>query len=102
MYDPAQPSPYTGPPPRKRHTARNVILICAGALAVIITAAGIIGAATGGTRSPRTVTAAPAATTLTTVTDPSGQTCLSLDSQGYCPGDDPAPSPTTPPSPTTV
>jgi hypothetical protein len=28
----------------------------------------------------------------TTVTDPNGQSCASLDSAGYCPGDDPSPS----------
>jgi hypothetical protein len=35
-------------------------------------------------------TAAPAAT------DPNGQACAALDSQGYCPGDDPSPSPPAP------
>jgi hypothetical protein len=29
-------------------------------------------------------------------TDPNGQTCATLDSQGYCPGDDPSPSPVAP------
>jgi hypothetical protein len=28
------------------------------------------------------------------VTDPSGQSCATLDSSGYCPGDDPPPAPT--------
>ncbi len=101
MHDPTQPPPWT-PPPRKRHTARNVILICAGALAVIIIAAGAIGAAVGSGKTPPTATGATVATTAATATDPNGQNCLSLDSQGYCPGDDPTPAPTTPPSPTTV
>ena len=30
------------------------------------------------------------------VTDPAGNTCTSLDTAGYCPGDDPAPSVTDP------
>lgn len=38
-------------------------------------------------------TASPAATF---VTDPSGNQCAALDSNGYCPGDDPTPSPTAP------
>jgi hypothetical protein len=33
----------------------------------------------------------PAVTAPTQQTDPNGQQCASLDSQGYCPGDDPAP-----------
>jgi hypothetical protein len=36
------------------------------------------------------------ATTTTKLTDPNGQQCVSYDSTGYCPGDDP----TTPPAPT--
>src|SRR5260370_3696046 len=96
MYDPAQP-PYM-PPPRKRHTARNVILICAGALAVIIIAASAISAAVGG-KPPRTTTAVPATPAAAPfATDPAGNQCISLDSAGYCPGDDPTTAATTPPA----
>jgi hypothetical protein len=42
------------------------------------------------------VTAAASTTApgTSTVTDPAGNACASLDNAGYCPGDDPAPAPT--------
>lgn len=44
------------------------------------------------TRAPAT----SAAPTPTSQTDPNGQQCSSLDSLGYCPGDEPSPTPTAP------
>lgn len=38
--------------------------------------------------------AAPSPSAPTETTDPNGQQCASLDSLGYCPGDDPSPTPT--------
>lgn len=88
-------------PPRKRHTARNVILICAGALAVVIIAVVVIIAAagSGSTRPLRAATpAASAAPAAQSVTDSQGNQCPALDQAGYCPGTDPSavPAPTGP------
>jgi hypothetical protein len=46
--------------------------------------------ATTATASTTTAAAVPLTTAVPQVTDPSGQACPSLDSAGYCPGDDPA------------
>jgi hypothetical protein len=62
MYpSPAQPGVLPPQVPRKRHTARNVILIIAGALAVIIiTVSSLAAALSGGTPSHRAAVTAPA------------------------------------------
>ena len=68
----------------------------AAALAV---AAPILALAACGTQHATVTPAAatsPAATQATTVTDPSGLACAALDTAGYCPGNDPAPAPSTP------
>ena len=46
--------------------------------------------ATTAAASTATAAAVPLTTAVPQVTDPSGQACPSLDSAGYCPGDDPA------------
>jgi hypothetical protein len=102
-----EPSSYWPPvqPPRKNHTTRNVLLICAGAALIVGALSGI--AAASHKASPA---AAPAASTSPSftpgtqtftpqVTDPAGNTCASLDSAGYCPGDDPAPAAPAAPAP---
>src|ERR1035438_2103553 len=62
-------------------------------IAITITAlvsALFVAGAIGHIVDPLRLAAAPVAAV--SVTDPSGSTCSSLDSQGYCPGDDPATS----------
>jgi hypothetical protein len=60
------PRPYQQPPQgpgRKRHTARNVLLIVSGALAVLIVA-GVVGTAlSGGHKSPGSAAGTPAKVT---------------------------------------
>jgi hypothetical protein len=64
------------------------------AVAVIIVI-GVVAAIAAPKSSTPTAASNPAATTApSSVTDPNGQTCVSLDSAGYCPGDDPTPAPT--------
>lgn len=96
------------PPRRRRHTARNV-LIGLGSLLVLLVVIGIaansghttsnagaIGTAGSSAIAASTTAPPSAAPTAATqaaaaVTDPNGQQCASLDSLGYCPGDDPSP-----------
>src|ERR1700688_3614643 len=60
-------------------------------------ASGASGASSALGASSASAKASPTATPTPELTDPNGQQCVSYDSTGYCPGDDP----TTPPAPTT-
>ena len=114
---PWDPPPGTPQPPRrKRHTARNVLLGVGGLVAfIIVVAVAASGGKIGSTEASATssgiasgVASAEAAAQNCTAsggtwngsscqaaapssTDPNGQQCASLDSLGYCPGDDPSP-----------
>lgn len=65
-------------------------------LALGIAALGLAAGCSSASSASHTATAAAttAVAAPSETTDPSGQTCPSLDSLGYCPGDDPTPTPT--------
>jgi hypothetical protein len=62
-----------------------MVLLLAGAGLV----AGCGGGSPSATHTASAVAAASSPTAASQVTDPAGQACDSLDSTGYCPGDDP-------------
>ena len=92
-YDPNMTPDGTPPAaPRKRHHYIRWTLAGIGALVLLFVVIGVAsGSKTPTVRpsSPATATASPAAKTFT---DPSGMACVTLDTAGYCPGDDPAPA----------
>ena len=66
----------------------HVPLITAGSILLL---GGVSLTLTGCGSSPVSLAAAaPTSSAAAQVTDPNGQTCASLDSSGYCPGDDPS------------
>jgi hypothetical protein len=96
---------YTPPPmpeqPRKRHRFRNFVVIPLTSLIGLIVIFGIIGAIAGG-GAPKTIKApavapssAPASSQPQMFTDPAGGSCPAAqeNSDGYCPGDEPAATP---------
>jgi hypothetical protein len=95
MY-PYDPDTTPGGPaaPRKRHHYIRWTLAGLGALVLLFT---VIGIAAGGGKTPASQPSSPPATTASpvaqTFTDPSGLACAAPDDAGYCPGDDPAPTP---------
>ena len=96
---PADTTPVAAP--RKRHHYIRWTLAGLGSLILLFTVIGI--AAGGSSKTPASQPSSPAATAspatqATTVTDPSGLACVSLDAAGYCPGNDPAPATTAPPA----
>jgi hypothetical protein len=99
-YDPDMTPDGTPPvPPRKRHHYIRWTLGAIGSLILFITFVSI--AAGGGGKTPVSPPAPPAAATSSpapqeaSFTDPNGLSCAAADetSAGYCPGDDPSPTP---------
>lgn len=78
---PLQPPPYQPPPQRPQHTTRNVLLIIAGAIVVLI-AFGVIGGLAGN-KAPASAppASAPPANSQPAVTPPTADEILSQD--GY-------------------
>lgn len=99
--------PPAGPPPRKKHRVRKVILLCLAGFVGFIVLISVVVAATGGGNSGKTAPVAASSTAVSTSaaptptsdTDPNGLACQALDAQGYCPGDDPAPTTQAPSAP---
>lgn len=75
---PLQPPPYQSPPQRPQHTTRNVLLIIAGAIVVLI-AFGVIGELAG--NNNKAPASAPPANSQPAVTPPTADEILSQD--GY-------------------
>lgn len=76
--------------------AAIVVLVVIGALSGHKTQAKNTDAAKAVTTAPATTApaiSAPASTSAPDLTDPNGEQCTTLDSLGYCPGDDPSPTP---------
>lgn len=88
---PSDGFPAAPQPPRKRHTARTVLLVTAAVVTLIV----VLGVTLGGSSAGKPATAAPTASASTTSTDPNGIICSTLDDAGYCPGDDPVSNPAT-------
>jgi hypothetical protein len=71
------------------------VLLCLAGFVGFIVLIAVVAGLTSGTSvkkaasSQRPTSAGPTATTFT---DPNGLACVSADSAGYCPGDDPAPA----------
>lgn len=103
-----QPPPYGGEPPTepigptpeipgKPPWKRRWVRVTSVAVGTFIVAAVAVGVATSGSHVTKTAPTGPTATATAAPppqqTDPAGATCVFLDDQGYCPGDDPSPSP---------
>jgi hypothetical protein len=97
-YDP-NTSPAGDTPPAVPRKRRHYIRWTLAGLGVLVLLFAVIGIAGGGGKAPASPPSSPAATTAspvtqaTTFTDPSGMACAAPDTAGYCPGDDPAPTP---------
>jgi hypothetical protein len=111
-YDPTSPQPPPpewqppgSPPPEpprrpwpRRHPWWWMSALSAAAVIIVIGVVAAIAAPKSSTPIAASNPASSPSPAAAQVTDPNGQTCVSLDSQGYCPGDDPTPTPSPTPS----
>jgi hypothetical protein len=91
----------------RRHPYRAALGAIASLFVILVGFAAIVGSHSqqgqhqqisqaAATSAPPALSESSQAVPAPSVTDPNGQTCTALDSTGYCPGDDPSPSPPAP------